>query len=1027
MSLLAHSRVLSLSLLAMALAACSEGPSTGQPGNAAAPATLQGGIVKGVTRNAQITAYAPDGTQLATTLSDAQGGYALVLPAGYTGAVRLTGTPSADAGFPTQMRCDASPGCGTHEAGTSLDDNGNGTVDFGEWMPVAPEFSLRAVTVATAGALQPVNLSLISTMAADWAVTFPQGLDAYGVAAANERAATVFGLTTADLEAPAGDLTDPLWRNVADPHQIEVALISAVPAQAAAMYGVTAEVAIQGVASMFVQNHGALLQQSGTRAPDLYMVLGTARALADAIDLPPNTRAQVLASIDSRLNDLTVGEYTARTEATLPYLLGKLGAVGAQLEELRVLAGVDDVNAFLTEQTPYFSWLITPENINLVPLAIETVTYALIGSVLLDAQELSGVFTFVDDGLSTITLDADTRTLHVNGIRYSQVADLDVGLTNLRGGLQAKVLDYSVSGSIENDVATGTIDGTLHVDLTQTDLTALDNALSTVLGGAPETVEGEISGDQDVLLDAVLDLAYSLNATVDVQGTALLTRKSDPDQVFGGSTTLSGWVDLGAPAGTTMATLDVSQLEVFLPNGAHLYGRPGMPVLTVTVADDATAVIDGAATGFGIPEAIGHAEGTFVNARSLFDHVRSVVTTLANSAEPTTFDAFVTQLVDFDTSQLALHGEGTVLIPELGHHYRGRIDNLTATLYQPNSEEVAATAVADVPGQGIDLLLGSESWRIQYIPLPQSVELRGPAGEFADITSTEAMSFLTTILDSIIAPTDEGNGDGTGNGGGSGGGDGNGGDNGNGGGNGNDVGYNNDGSIPAIGVTQGTVPTYVVTEGTSDVQFGFSGDLPKPVTDYTVRWYIDGAYLPAMDGLLSGAIPAELLTAGVHSIRIELTDNTAAMLTTIRLSQPIAVVPVQVTIAPDMTEFLGVSIAILMDGVDISSAPQGAENIEVSVLGYNPAPEANHKLRWYLNGVHAPEYDDQLNAQGLVNTLNPGVYVLRLEITDLNASPLKTATVSRAFAVTNGEGGGAFGLPLLVLMMVMGLLRRRRR
>lgn len=202
--------------------------------------------------------------------------------------------------------------------------------------------------------------------------------------------------------------------------------------------------------------------------------------------------------------------------------------------------------------------------------------------------------------------------------------------------------------------------------------------------------------------------------------------------------------------------------------------------------------------------------------------------------------------------------------------------------------------------------------------------------------------------------------------------------------------------------------------------------LPKAVSNYVVRWYFDGVHIPALDGVLDAQIPANLLTAGGHTVRAELTDTTTQQLSTLRLSQTVTVTPPPVVVTPDLSAFQNVGISITRDGVEISRAPQGATNILLRVTGYTPAVGANHTLRWYLDGVHRPEFDNQLEGIAAFNPLTPGKHTIRLEMTDNAAPTLVTARTSKVVAVSAGTPGGGVGAGTLMLLL-FGALRLRRR
>jgi len=983
-----------LLLLPLLLSGCVDEPS----------AKLDGAIVKGITANAVITATDADGNVLATGLSDAQGGYSLTLPGGYSGGVQLSASVSSAPGVETVSRCDAWSGCGTFAAASAADVDGDLVVDFGEWFPTPADFNLRAVAVAEAGTLQAVNLSPLSTLAADWAVSgdFPQGLDARSAAGANERAAQLFGLSADDLRLPAGDITDPLWVNLASTSQLKAALSHAVIAEISARYMLNPQSVIGLLSNSFVENEGRILQADTGPSANVAMLLGIMRELAQSIDMPEAKRTLILADIDAQAAGLVVGELTGYREVTVDEVLLKLGPMGEQLQELRTLAGLNDFESFLDDQEPYFSWLWSEDNLKIVPLGAEVVLYSLVASVMLDGlSAASGPVTILSDNCGfTMVLDPAAKTLRWHGPRFGQVTDITVGLTGLQAGLLTNEFDFSIVGSLSNPAASGAIDGTLSVDFGDTDFQPLLDAIS--------------SGNAASFQQALHDLAYSLEMTAALNGEAQLVRAGnlDPAQVLGGDVSLVGSIDLGALPGETIATLVVSTLNVELPNGARLYGLDNTPVVTVNVADDATVLIDGAAEGFGIPTAFGHAEGRLTNARSLFEHVRGILAG-ALAGNSTDLPDLVTSLFEFDFSQLSASGEALVTIPALGHEYRAELDDLTVTVFQPFSTDVAMTATADPQNLAIHYMLGDEPWEQRLLLEPQlRTTLIGPDGQFAELTAQDVLDFLSPVLDVVldtelyqgigeVDPSDCTDGGG-------------------GGGGGNDA--------PAIGLVHNGNPTNQVLAGTASMHVNFTGVLPKPVTSYFSRWYVNGVHAPLLDGLMESDIDISMLGVGNHTIRLELTDTTSATPAVIRVAQMLTVRPQPVTLAPDTSILEGVSISIRQNGVEIRRAPEGAENVEVSLVGFNPPPGSSYILRWYLNGVHYPEFDNQIYASALVNPLTRGSHSIRLEVTNAAAPTQSTVRMEEMVVVTPGNAGaGAFVPGLLATLLLLALRRRNAR
>lgn len=703
-------------------------------------------MVKGIAVNAVVTVLGIEAsgaaTILGTTLTDSQGAYALELPEGFEGVVQLLITASTDPESPTRLRCDASPDCGLRTDDGADDINANGVVDFGELYPAGEDFGLRAVAVVSGGGPRILNVTPLSTLASDWAETFPQGLDPLSVNAANAQAAALFGFALETLDEAMNDIADPLWLNLANPEQIRLSIMLATFSQIASTYGLTPQYVIEEVSKWFVAQQGRLEQSGGDPGePTLDMFLNASLLLAGVVEMPPATHDEVTQALRSARDALAWGVLSSPVSPAIAFdtVLEKLGPMGEQLDELLAITGLRDPVAVARAQTPYYDWLFTPDNLSILPLAIETIGQAMMGSALLDLSVMPAELKIVDDGVSTVTVYKRTKKLRVLGERHGQQVDITVDLTALRTGLIAKKLSYGLNGNTVNPGASGVIAGTLLIDLAGTDTNSLVAAI--------DALTQDDSLFEDKLRTALHDMAYGMKVRVDLNGNARLQRNSDTMQKIGIAGELTGTLDLAALPGQTIATLEVPAGEMFLPTGDRFYGITGKPVLTVVVGDDSTLLLDGAATlsSLNLPEATAHVSGTLVNSRVLFEHIRGTLVDQFSDGIPE-LGGLIGALLDFDLGQLAISGEGEVLIPAIGHQYRARLDNLTGMLYQPHSTEVAATARLDIDAQALKLRLGEEPWSLRVLTTPTPrVLLLGPQGQFAEATQEDFVDFLSAL------------------------------------------------------------------------------------------------------------------------------------------------------------------------------------------------------------------------------------------------------------------------------------------
>lgn len=734
-------RLIALAAIPVLLAACTDDDSRSR-GGAAGAAEISGSVVKGITANAVVSIYAPgeEGPELlATTMSNGQGAFSVTLPIGFTGVVKVVATASAPPEAPTQMRCDATSGCGATPDGSTGDLNDNSLVDYGEWFEVPADFELTAVASVTGTGLRMINVTPLSTMAAAWAEKFPQGLDARSADAANEQVAAMFGFALVDLEQGTGDLTDEMWLGLADAKQIQLALLYATFAEFAAANELDMQDVIDLLAQIFADQEGSLLQDGGEYS--LAALLTVTTTMAGVIDLPdqPDAYNQARDDIDALLASLESGAMTGHVRAvSFEHLLTQLGLLGADLNELLGITGLDNPLLFILEQGPQFAWLLAEENLQIVPLGLETVLYSLLASLQLDlVPEGTTEVVLLSDETSTLTLNVPAKTLTIVGERLGQTVNLTVALTGFMSGAEAGQFDFGIDGTAVNAVASGEIHGTLGIDTGDTDFAPILAALAAVMAAEP--------GAELQLQLALLGLANSLTADVTLSGNAQLVNNSDTGSVLAGEVVLTAFLDLGAQEGETIASLNVASGEIVLPNGDRLYGLDETPVLTIVVGDDATLVLDGAATLFNIPEATAHLEGELTNVRPLFEHLRTTLLEALGSESPD-LGNLLADLFDFDFSTMSLTASGVIEIDELGHQYRAGIENMTATVYQPFSEEVAATATLDLDNQAVHMMLGDEPWHLRVLttPTPRFV-LLGPDGQYGEASQEDLAMFLDLL------------------------------------------------------------------------------------------------------------------------------------------------------------------------------------------------------------------------------------------------------------------------------------------
>lgn len=763
----AHRLLLALAL-PFALAACSDdndAPAAAGPVTPPAQTTLTGSVVKGATANAIVTIIAADGSLLATTESSDMGAYSVTLPPGYTGAVRIVATAKdhTAAYIPaterTQMRCDAPSGC------TDAHDS---AIAFGQWFEVPLDFELSAVAWVNGWGIHLANVTPLSTLAAEWAAVFPQGLDADSVNTANSTVAAMFGLALTDLEEDTSDIADPLWLQMASPQQVQLALLYATFAEINTQFGMPTQQVLQMLVDTFVGQGGSLVQVGEFQEPSVAFLAELSRQLLDSatlagvIDMPAATHDGVQSSMDTLLAGLQSGEMTTQKPVSYDHIITTLGPMGAQIDELLTISNLKNPAEFRDQQWPYFSWLAHEDNLQMLPVAVEALVAVALSSVWLDIappDETALVMPFSVTDQYAVTLNVPERKLTLLGTSHGQQVDLTIGVTSLTEAL-AKAntrFEFSVQGTVSNATASGVIDANITVDPKNVDFSPVLGVIATMRSETATPLERLMALFR--LPTIAAQYAYTLRAEAWAGGSATLVRNDDPTQKVEGSFDLLAFVDLGARGAQKLLSIDLKDVDLRLPARPgevnHIYSDNGKHIMMLDLTQHLDVTVNGAAQAFGVPEAVLSANGRVENARLYFDHVRDTVATgltqaFGDMAGTTTMDlpTLLEQLVDFDFSQMHASGNALVTIAALGHEYRATLDDLLVTVFQPRSNEVALTAELRPSQQKVHFVLGAarEPWdlRVMTTPTPR-LALIGPDGQYAEATQEDVYALLDSL------------------------------------------------------------------------------------------------------------------------------------------------------------------------------------------------------------------------------------------------------------------------------------------
>lgn len=197
--------LLGILLVALSLVGCDNSKSRGDAGPS--PVVVSSNVVKGVMSGADIALYSisngTKGALITRTTSSTTGDFTLTIPGTESGPFLVEATSNSS----TRLRCDVLAGCGTTNAGSNDDTNGDSITNFGEFYP-SPTLTLTAVA-ANANAVGQISVTPLSHFVTRFAGSFPQGWDTLSIEISYSQLSNLFGLGTNMSALKGFDITQP--------------------------------------------------------------------------------------------------------------------------------------------------------------------------------------------------------------------------------------------------------------------------------------------------------------------------------------------------------------------------------------------------------------------------------------------------------------------------------------------------------------------------------------------------------------------------------------------------------------------------------------------------------------------------------------------------------------------------------------------------------------------------------------------------------------------------------------------------
>ncbi len=455
----------------------SSSPSTSGP--AGDTSVVAGSAVKGIMKNAVVTAYELDDsgerleTPVGSTTTDSKGQYRIELDDNYEGGlVEIEITVSSE----TRMVCDASA-CGTKGADVELPN----------------DFKLNAIGKASsAGSTVSVPVTAWSTMAAKRAKTLVAGGKSVADAARQAKA---------EVSQVAGfDIENTVARDVND-----LSGASAAEAQAAVMNAAVAELVFAGGtdgAAASLDSFSDALSDGAINSEDAF----TATSLSSAVKTVVETTDGLNDETQESLNNQTA-QFDAAGDNLAPSYDEDL-----DLDEGATQA--DKIAAFQSFVSQFRSWA---GSIDETAAALQDETSAVSVALDADAETVSDVF-----AQAGVTGDLVSKVLDVFSQQLAGTEGRAALLEALESGTQ---FTAQQSWTDEEDpTATGTMDATLVFEDTESGLKATATGSVSQIGGETRDFDLVIGtslaqDDLDLTYDAEKVLSLLTQNNVTVSGT----------------------------------------------------------------------------------------------------------------------------------------------------------------------------------------------------------------------------------------------------------------------------------------------------------------------------------------------------------------------------------------------------------------------------------------------------------------------------------------------------------------------------
>ena len=535
----------------------------------AAPVMLGGTAAKGLVLGGRVTAYVitdsgGKGAQIgeSATTSTTDGGFELELPSNYDGSPFIIEVTAQDG---TLMRCDL------------VRCSSDPLTEFGDDYSLGPNFVLRAISEGVESDLVSINLSVLSTMAAELALKrIDSGagtIDA--IAVAKSQVSSLFGIAGDVNDVEVLDITNLAEVSEADPDTIEANLINAALAQSSLQRGLGLEDGVEATVLQYVDigfadndagtDDSSVITREEIFSEALVLISEMEKKAQDEEVQPSGTLSETKTTMSALAQVAAESLDTVANQGDVDPNAGSKGLVATkqfvkQVRDLSNAAGLDealnkfDMEVSLAEQ-------IADQNVQAIVIAVEEFSSAVSEAYEMVSNGDSGSL-LASNGLTvSTTTNGQTTTYRVDAPPGASVYGIPItgymSFTDNGTVISVEEQDnspdsYERDSSVSIDVA---VEGELSATTDQTTTLTITEGSNVILT-LSETIDESIAFDS---ASSTSEYVARVDGGVSITAISLevTLEQSEIAEVLENPVTFAGSIDISNSNFTYKQSVDV--------------------------------------------------------------------------------------------------------------------------------------------------------------------------------------------------------------------------------------------------------------------------------------------------------------------------------------------------------------------------------------------------------------------------------------------------------------------------------------